>query len=181
VDTNNQLANNILIDSNSIEQILKWKYFLKISKFMIIIFNVSYILGMGWMVMCELIEDFQDVNYKKMFEGSTDEVGSEEHEKYQDNFIVYYQLYGHTAMENTVIVTYFAFTSLSTVGFGDYVPRSNIERLVGAFMLLVGVMLFSTIMNGFIDILNEFKVYDSDINEGEELAKFFGGIKQFNH
>ena len=82
MDTNNQLANNILIDSNSIEQILKWKYFLKISKFMIIIFNVSYILGMGWMVMCELIEDFQDVNYKKMFEGSTDEVGSEEHEKY---------------------------------------------------------------------------------------------------
>ena len=82
MDTNNQLANNILIDSNSIEQILKWKYFLKISKFMIIIFNVSYILGMGWMVMCELIEDFQDVNYKKMFEGSTGEVGTEEYEKY---------------------------------------------------------------------------------------------------
>jgi len=53
-------------------------------------------------------------------------------------------------------LTYFAFTSLSTVGFGDYVPRSNLERAVGAFMLLSGVAIFSYIMGNFIQILNNF-------------------------
>ena len=38
---------------------------------------------------------------------------------------------------------YFAFTTLSTVGFGDYYPVSNTERLVGAFGMLFGVALFS--------------------------------------
>ena len=93
---------------------------------------------------------------------------------------MHYELYMNSPVKNTILVTYFAFTSLSTVGFGDFAPRSNIERMVGAFMLLVGVMLFSTIMNGFIDILTEFKVYDSDINQGEDLARFFGVIKHFN-
>jgi len=49
---------------------------------------------------------------------------------------------------------YFAFTSLSTVGFGDYNPRSNIERFMVAFVLLFGVAVFSYIMGIFIEILN---------------------------
>ena len=46
-------------------------------------------------------------------------------------------------------MTYFAFTSLATVGFGDINPRSNIERLLGAFMLLIGVAIFSVFMVNF--------------------------------
>ena len=56
--------------------------------------------------------------------------------------------------ENTIIVTYFAFTSLSTVGFGDYNPRSDIERLLCAFILLFGVAIFSYIMGNFISIID---------------------------
>jgi hypothetical protein len=41
---------------------------------------------------------------------------------------------------------YFAFTSLSTVGLGDYHPRSNAERIVGAFMMLFGAMITSLVM-----------------------------------
>jgi len=40
---------------------------------------------------------------------------------------------------------YFSFTTLSTVGFGDYHPRTNIERLLGAFILIVGVTITSYI------------------------------------
>ena len=42
---------------------------------------------------------------------------------------------------------YFAFTSLSTVGFGDFHPRSDTERLVGAAMLTFGVAIFSLVMS----------------------------------
>lgn len=52
-----------------------------------------------------------------------------------------------------LIVTYFAFTTLSTVGFGDYHPRSDSERAVCAIILLVGVAIFSYIMGNFIEIL----------------------------
>lgn len=51
---------------------------------------------------------------------------------------------------------YFAFTSLSTVGFGDFNPRGDIERILCAFILLFGVAIFSYIMGNFIDILDQF-------------------------
>ena len=51
------------------------------------------------------------------------------------------------------MLIYYAFTSLSTVGFGDLAPRSDSERLFVAFMLLFGVAIFSYIMGVFIEIL----------------------------
>lgn len=76
---------------------------------------------------------------------------------------------------------YFAITSLSTVGFGDYVPRSNAERAVGSFMLLCGVACFSYIMGNLMDILANFMEYNKDIEDGNNLSRFFGTIQQFNN
>ena len=50
-----------------------------------------------------------------------------------------------------MISIYFAFTSLSTVGFGDYYPVSSLERVVGAFVLLIGVAMFSYILGELIN------------------------------
>ena len=83
--------------------------------------------------------------------------------------------------ENTIIVTYFAFTSLSTVGFGDYHPRSNIERVVCAFILLFGVAIFSYIMGNFITILDQYQKFNEELEDGENLGKFFGTLKKFNN
>jgi len=52
-------------------------------------------------------------------------------------------------------MTYFSFTSLSTVGFGDFNPKSEGERLMCAFILLFGVAIFSVVMSNFSDILME--------------------------
>jgi len=51
---------------------------------------------------------------------------------------------------------YYAFTSLATVGFGDYAPRSDEERLVCSMILLFGVAIFSYIMGIFIEILKTY-------------------------
>jgi hypothetical protein len=48
--------------------------------------------------------------------------------------------------EITVKLVYFTFTTLSTVGFGDFNPKSNVERLIVAFGMLLGVAIFSIIM-----------------------------------
>ena len=81
-----------------------------------------------------------------------------------------------------MVYFYFSFTSLSTVGLGDYNPRSNSERLFIACGLLVGVAIFSYIMGEFCKMVESFMTYNQLWGgEGDELSKFFGVLKRFNH
>ena len=91
-----------------------------------------------------------------------------------------YGFYDLTVYEKALRLFYFSFTSLSTVGFGDFNPKSSVERVFVAFLLLFGVAIFSYIMGIFIEILTEFDQFDSDIDQGDELSKFFGVLKKFN-
>lgn len=76
---------------------------------------------------------------------------------------------------------YYSFTSLSTVGFGDFHPQDNSERIFCIFILLFGVAIFSVIMQKFIEMIDNYKVINADLDEGDELAKFFGLLKKFNN
>ena len=58
-----------------------------------------------------------------------------------------------TDMERGIIIMYFAFTSLSTVGFGDFHPYNNFERLVCAFILLFGNAIFGYIIGNFTEMM----------------------------
>jgi hypothetical protein len=51
---------------------------------------------------------------------------------------------------------YFTFTTLATVGFGDYHPRADEERLFVVIIFLSGVSIFSYLMGIFIEILRKF-------------------------
>ena len=100
---------------------------------------------------------------------------------YSDTFLVNYEFEQKSAYDKAVILTYFAFTSLSTVGFGDFAPISNTERLIGAFILLLGVAVFSYIMGNFIEILTESQNFNKDLEEDDLMNKFFGTLKRFNN
>ena len=73
-------------------------------------------------------------------------------EKYPENFIADVGLPDDPGAI-TAAILYFSFTTLSTVGFGDYHPTNDIERFIGAFILLFGVAIFSIVMGNFTDIL----------------------------
>jgi hypothetical protein len=76
-------------------------------------------------------------------------------------------------MRKILISTYFAFTTLSTIGLGDYYPVSNIERLVGSFVILVGVAMFSYILGELligIELINEI---EKPFGDEKDLDKFF--------
>ena len=47
---------------------------------------------------------------------------------------------------------YFALTTLSTVGYGDLSPQSNVEKIVGIIIMILGIALFSYIMGKFFEI-----------------------------
>ena len=54
-----------------------------------------------------------------------------------------------TNVEQVIATSYFAFTTLATVGFGDLHARSDNERMFMAFIFLFGVLIFSIIMSNF--------------------------------
>jgi hypothetical protein len=102
-----------------------------------------------------------------------------EHPNYS-SYIDEYGLEDISVTEAIIVNTYFAFTSLSTVGFGDYHPISNIERLFTAFMLMCGVACFSFVMGNFIEILGKYSEISSTFDDGDNLSKFFGALTNFN-
>ena len=55
---------------------------------------------------------------------------------------------------------YFGMTTLSTVGFGDFYPVSNAERMMGCVMFLIGVTTFSFIFNSYMNMLE--KLYNQE-------------------
>jgi hypothetical protein len=62
--------------------------------------------------------------------------------------------------EQWITALYFSFTSLSTVGFGDFSPRSDSERLLCSFLLLFGVAVFSYILGTFIEIIDTYNSFN---------------------
>lgn len=134
-------------------------YVLQTFKQINIILNVSYFLGILWYIMCVAEEDFGlGVKFHE---------SPEAREKYPEYFVVYHKLWNRDAMDISIISMYFAFTSLSTVGFGDYHPRSDLERFVCAFILLFGVAIFSMIMATFIQILQSIQAFNKGLDDGE--------------
>ena len=79
-----------------------------------------------------------------------------------------------------IIVVYFAFTTLATIGYGDYHAISSEERIISSFILLFGVAVFSFIMGNFIEILMSFKHVTAENEESEDLTKWLGLLARFN-
>lgn len=79
-----------------------------------------------------------------------------------------------------VIVVYFAFTTLATVGYGDFHAISDTEKIVGSLIILFGVAMFSFIMGNFIEILMSFKIVSAENEDSENLTKWLGLLARFN-
>jgi voltage-gated potassium channel len=73
-----------------------------------------------------------------------------------------FEIDDNSIKHNLILGTYFAFTTLSTVGFGDLYPKSNYERLFCALILLVGVGIFSVFLGDFTEILEAYKAIKKD-------------------
>lgn len=89
--------------------------------------------------------------------------------------------HSRTDMHKMLLLLYSSFTTLSTVGFGDFHPKSDMERILTILIMVLGVAIFGYVMGSLIVIIENFKKYDKDYNEGDELSKFFGMLKWYNY
>ena len=72
-------------------------------------------------------------------------------------------------VEQFVISLYTALTILSMVGYGDYYPVSDNERLFIALVMMLGVSYFSFLMSQSMDIINSYNSKLGSIDASDEI------------
>ena len=159
------LETNLDLDQNNINLFFNIRYCLKVFKLFLMIINIAYFIGIVWMIFCQIVQrELQKMDIAEP----------------EENFFDYFGIQDASNSRQILISMYFSFTSFSTVGFGDFHPRSNVERLFCSVVLVGGVIIFSYIMGDFIAMLESYKVLNGEIDDGDNLAMFFGMMKKYN-
>ena len=89
------------------------------------------------------------------------------------NFITFGGLNEMEEPEQLIVSCYFALTTLSTVGYGDFYPVSSRERIVVVIIMLGGVAFFSYIMGNFIEIISNYEKKMGVVDKSSELHHWF--------
>lgn len=111
-------------DHNQIMLQIKIIYALRILRLVIIILILSYFIGTLFFALSKHTT-FSEDDY---------------------TFYNEYEMHSLSDNENLIRMIYFAITTLTTIGFGDFNPKSEIERITTIAILLAGVVCFSFIM-----------------------------------
>lgn len=83
-------------------------------------------------------------------------------------------------MDMLIVSCYFALTTLSTVGYGDFYPVSPKERLFTIAIEMAGVAFFSYIMGEFFVILQNYNVKVSLPDRSMDLCMWLVELQRFN-
>mmetsp|Transcript_15587 Transcript_15587/g.23914 ORF Transcript_15587/g.23914 Transcript_15587/m.23914 type:complete len:102 (+) Transcript_15587:1361-1666(+) len=86
----------------------------------------SFFIGLLWYLTCDTLRGLSEEN----------------------NFISYFGLgdQSKSSFDVAVAMFYFASTTVTTVGLGDFHPRNSSERMLGVFLMLSGALLTSYVM-----------------------------------
>ena len=84
-------------------------------------------------------------------------------------------------MSQAIISCYYALTTLSTVGYGDYFPISINEMIVGIIFMLVGIVFFSQILSSFIEIIQNYDQRMGNDDKGSDLNDWMTLLTRFTN
>ena len=82
--------------------------------------------------------------------------------------------------DRLAVCCYYALTMLSTVGYGDYYPISNLEMLMTVVLMLAGVAFFSFIMGNFMELIAEYDEKMGIPDYMPDLNIWFVSLERFN-
>ena len=77
-----------------------------------------------------------------------------------------------------IVSCYYALTTLSTVGYGDYFPISSLERIVAVVIMLGGVAFFSYIIGNFIEIISNTK--SGTVDRSADISTWLIKLQRYN-
>jgi len=70
-------------------------------------------------------------------------------EEREHTFYTIYDIDENDMYEKTLKIIYFATTTVTTVGFGDLYPGSDMERIFTIFLLVSGLWMFGKFVRNF--------------------------------
>jgi hypothetical protein len=124
-----RLMKSFMGEINTVPQIMSlydslFKY--KLLRLLLVLLVLTYFQGCFWYLMSK--------SHEPTVEG-------------QETWYIVFELDTYeTKTEEMIVSLYFALTMLSTVGYGDMFPISNLERAIGVLCMMVGVAVFSMVM-----------------------------------
>ena len=158
------------------QKILYILFGIQMIEIILAIFGICYVFCMLWIILTEFVEDFLlDVNYRDL----NPKIPSENF-ILETNFMPEFGIINYSEVAVLKTVYYFVFTTLTTVGLGDYYPVGDYERLFGIPMMFVGVLIFSYVIGIYGEILEKFKLIEEEFHEENKLGQFIDTIKHFN-
>ena len=122
----------------------------KISQLVVLIFSCSFFLGIFWIIITRDIlewensENYDVYNQKESFYSFESYGFIDDHEN-TDKF------------SSLVKLVYWALTTLSTIGYGDFLPKTVNEKIIVCIVMISGISVFTYIIGKFITILNGYK------------------------
>ena len=81
--------------------------------------------------------------------------------------------YFDPTIPNLYYSSWFVFQTITTVGYGDVIPKSPIGQLIAMILLIVGVLMFSILTASFAYLFNDkvFKEENEEFNEKLTILK----------
>ena len=110
---------------------------------------------------------------------------SHESHNFIDKYNLYYSKDNKNNLENPEVKTashsflicfFFTLTTITTTGFGDYVPQNVQERILCTFFMLIGILYFSFLMSL---LMQEIKIVGEE-NQTVEAQKLITQLRKFN-
>lgn len=143
--------------ANEIIEIYNKLNFYKIVRLLIMLTLFTYFLGCFWYII------------------SSDSYDDTRPETWQSTF----EIEQYSLMNRLLVSCYYAITMLSTVGYGDMYPISNVEKIVAVFCMMIGVAVFSVIMEQFSIAKDEYEAQMMDPDNSNELELWLLCLPRF--
>ena len=149
--------------SQRLMAIFNVRYFFKIIRLMIMASILSYVLGCIWYLICLFV-------FKKRFN-----IGYPK----TKTFYTEYKLYNKSPIKKLMLCCYFVLTGLTTVGYGDYYPSNEYEKMFGIIIMFLGVAIFSYVMSEFSDQINIYNQTFVEKEQGSDLDNYIASLNEF--
>lgn len=82
----------------------------------------------------------------------------------------------NTDLKNFIDALWFTFATVTTVGYGDITPKTDVGKLLGIFMMLLGSAIFATFTALFANSLlgQRFEKFHRDVNRETKRLNMIG-------
>mmetsp|Transcript_37046 Transcript_37046/g.56801 ORF Transcript_37046/g.56801 Transcript_37046/m.56801 type:complete len:312 (+) Transcript_37046:173-1108(+) len=147
-----------LKDMTHVTPIMFLTQVLRILRLIIILLCLSYFTGVVWFLACERLRNPEATS----------------------NFINEYGFEEQSLSDIITALTYFAFTTLSTVGLGDFHPKTSEERIVCSLVMLFGVMMTTFLTDSLSQTLKDLTSFLKSSDGVQDFNLFMGTLRRFN-